>query len=100
MVELRPLPTLFAIKEKNIYRFYRSIKATIFNKPVNTVLNEDSKNITAFKLKNHYDTTNVSLVKNRNIYASCKWAYTNEVLLTENQEEFLVLHMISCPYIQ
>jgi hypothetical protein len=100
MVELRPLPTLFAIKEKNIYRFYRSIKDTIFNTPVNKVLKEDNKHITAFKLKKHNDTTNVSLVKNKNIYRSCKWAYTNELLLTDNQEEVLVLNLISCPYIK
>jgi hypothetical protein len=100
MVELRPLPTLFAIKGNTDYRFYRSIKDTIFNKPVNTVIKEDVINITGFKLKKHYNTMNLSLVKNKNIYTSCKWAYTNEILLTEKQEEYLVLTLINCPYIR
>lgn len=100
MVELRPLPTLFAIKGNNEYRFYRSIKDTILTKPVNTVIKEDPINITEFKLKKHNTTTNLSLVKNKNIYTSCRWAYTNELLLTEKQEEYLVLTLISCPYIR
>lgn len=99
MVELRPLPTLFAIKVKNEYRFYSSIKDTIFNKQVNTVTFEDNKNITSFKLNKHYNAINLSLVKNKNIYSSCKWGYTNEILVTEKQEEFLVLNLIRCPYI-
>jgi hypothetical protein len=100
MVELRPLPTLFAVKYKNDYRFYRTIKDTAFNKPVNTVIKEDNFNVTIFKTKRHYTNTNLSLVKNRNIYAGCKWTYTNELLLTDSQQEFLVLNLISCPYIQ
>jgi hypothetical protein len=99
MVELRPLPILFAIKEKNIYRFYRTIKDTAFNKPVNTVLKEDNFNVTIFKTKAQHANTNLSLVKNRNIYAGCKWAYTNELLLTDTQQEFVVLNLISCPQI-
>jgi len=100
MGEPRPLPTLFAVKTNNDYRFYRSIKDTAFNKPVNTVLKEESRNATIFKIKQTNITTNLSLVKNRNIYTSCKWTYTNELLLTDNQQEFLVLNLISCPYIQ
>jgi hypothetical protein len=100
MVELRPLPPLFAIKNKNDYTFYRSKKDIVFNEPVNTVIQEDDIKITVCKNKQQYNNTNISLVKKKNIYSSFRWAYTDELLLSEKQEEFLVINLISSPYIK